>query len=270
MATRFEGKVVIVTGGASGLGAAVARQVSAEGGTVVVVDRHGDAAGRVAAALPGDAIGIEADVSDEASVVRYTAAAVERFGRLDAVHNNAGIAGPLAALTDVTAADLDATLAVNTRGMFLGVREAVRVMSDQGIRGSILNTSSALGLMGATGVTPYVISKHAVIGLTKAAALECAPLGIRVNVLCPGYVDTPLMRPTEAVVGGGDEAAGRRMLESGIAVGRYARPEEVASLAVWLLSDEASYASGGSFSVDGCMAAGLPLSAPEEETSAVA
>jgi NAD(P)-dependent dehydrogenase (short-subunit alcohol dehydrogenase family) len=107
------------------------------------------------------------------------------------------------------------------------------------------------------------MSKHSVVGLVKAAALELGRAGIRVNALCPGYIDTPLMRPTEAVVGGGDEDAGRRAMESTTLLARYARPEEVAAMAVWLLSDEASYATGAAFSVDGAMASGLNLSAPE-------
>jgi NAD(P)-dependent dehydrogenase (short-subunit alcohol dehydrogenase family) len=115
--------------------------------------------------------------------------------------------------------------------------------------------------MGAQGVTPYTVSKHGVIGLTRSAALEYGAAGVRVNAVCPGYIDTPLMRPTEAVVGGGDEAAGRRALEAGISIGRYGRPDEIAAMVAWLLSDEATYANGGAFSVDAGMGAGLDLSA---------
>jgi NAD(P)-dependent dehydrogenase (short-subunit alcohol dehydrogenase family) len=267
MSGRFAGKAAIVTGGGSGLGAAVARVLSDEGASVLVVDIDGDGAERVAAELGGASFGLQADVCTEVEVEEYTRSAVKRFGRLDAVHCNAGIAGPLAAITDVTAAELDRTLAVNARGAFLGVREAAKAMVELGNGGSIVITSSALGLIGATGATPYVMSKHALVGLTKAAALELGRSGIRVNAVCPGYIDTPLMRPTEAVVGGGDEETGRRAMESLTLLGRYARPQEIAAMAVWLLSDEASYATGGAFSVDGAMASGLNLSAPEEPSS---
>jgi 3alpha(or 20beta)-hydroxysteroid dehydrogenase len=255
MSARFEGKSAIVTGAGQGLGAAVAQRISADGGRVMVVDLDGDNAERVASELPGKAIGVQADVGSEADVERYTKLAVEQFGRLDCVHNNAGIIGAIALIPDISAEDFERTLWVNVRGTFFGTRAAMRAMGSAG-GGAIVNTSSVMGLMGAKGVAPYVMTKHAIIGLTRCAAMEGATDGIRVNALCPGVVDTPMNRQSEAAAGEGDESKGREMLESTIAIGRYATPEEIANMATWLLSDEASYANGAIFTVDAGMTAG--------------
>lgn len=259
MNDRFKDQVVLVTGAASGLGAAVAKQVSDEGGSVVLVDVDREGLETVAATLPTATLALEGDVSNPASVADVFRTAIDQFGYISAVHANAGIAGPLGGIDEIDPTDLDRVLGVNVRGAFLCVQEAAKAILGPGRTGSVLLTSSALGLMGAQGAAPYAVSKHAVIGLARCAGLEFGSRGMRVNALCPGYIDTPLMRGTEAVVGGGDIALGRKTLEAGIGYGRYARVEEVASLACWLLGPESTYANGGAFSVDGGMAAGLDV-----------
>jgi NAD(P)-dependent dehydrogenase (short-subunit alcohol dehydrogenase family) len=158
-------------------------------------------------------------------------------------------------IPDITPEDLDRTLAVNVRGMFFGVQAAMRAMSQLG-GGAILNTSSVQGQMGTKALAPYVMSKHAIIGLSKTAALEGAAAGIRVNALCPGAVDTAMNRVSEELAGEGDIGRGRAVIESTISIGRYAKPDEIASMATWLLCDESSYASGAVFTVDAAMMAG--------------
>jgi NAD(P)-dependent dehydrogenase (short-subunit alcohol dehydrogenase family) len=247
----LQDKVAIVTGAAGGIGSAVARRLSQEGAKVVVVDLDAVAAVRTAQSLPGEALGVGADVGNHDDVDRYTAAAVERFGRIDAVHLNAGYPGKLVPFADSEIEDFDKVIAVNVRGVYLGLRAAIRQMTVQGGGGSIVVTSSGLGAAGGQMWGPYSASKHAVLGLMRSAALDHARQGIRINALLPGFIDTEMVRPTEVTVGGGDGSAGRSALESIVPVGRYGRPEEMAATVAWLLSDESSYASGGAFAVDG-------------------
>lgn len=251
----LQDRVAIVTGAAGGIGSAVARRLSDEGTKVVVVDLDSEAAERIAGSLPAEAIGVAADVSKEADVDGYMKAAIERFGGIDAVHLNAGYPGRLAPFADTEVEDFDKVIAVNVRGVYLGLRAAIRQMVEQARGGSIVVTSSGLGLAGGQMWGPYAASKHAVLGLVRCAALDHARQGIRVNALCPGFVDTQMIRPTETTVGGGDGASGRHALEAIVPAGRYARPDEMAATVAWLLSDESSYASGGAFTIDGGMMA---------------
>jgi 3-oxoacyl-[acyl-carrier protein] reductase len=267
MAMRgLTGKVAIVTGGAAGIGAAVASRMSAEGATVVVVDLDGPAASAIAAALPGPALSVRADVGDAADVDAYMMAAVERFGRVDAVHLNAGYAGPLAPLERTDVAQFDAMMRVNVRGVFLGLRAAISGMLEQGTGGAVLVTSSGLGATGARGWGAYAASKHAAIGLVRCAALDHARDGIRVNALLPGFVDTAMVRIGEAGVAS-DRAAARASLENVIPLGRYGEPDEMASAAAWLLSEESAYVTGQLFKIDGGMDAGA--FAPERPSAGV-
>lgn len=261
----LQDKVAIVTGAAGGIGSAVARRLSHEGAKVVVVDLDSNAAKRTASALPGEAIAIGADVSQAADVAAYTTEAVARFGRIDAVHLNAGYPGKLVSFADSEIDDFDRVIAVNLRGAYLGLRAAVRQMIGQGGGGSIVVTSSGLGMAGGQMWGPYAASKHAVLGLVRSAALDHARQGIRINALCPGFVDTDMIRPTETAVGGGESSIGRHALESIVPLGRYGTPDEMAATVAWLLSDESSYASGGAFAVDGAVTASAAGFAPPPE-----
>ena len=251
----LDGKVALVTGGGAGIGAAAARRLADEGMNVVVVDWDRDAAERVAAGLAGEAFAVCADVSSDDEATRFVTAAVDRFGRLDAALLNAGVGGDMGPLATSTTENFDRVFAINVRGCYLSLRAVLRQMLAQGDGGAIAITASALSVMGGQMYATYAATKHAILGLARSAALEVARDGIRINCLCPGYVDTHLMRLAEDAIGGDREVA-RSAMESGIPLGRYGRPEQMAGLAAWLLSDEASYATGGHFPLDGGVTTG--------------
>jgi NAD(P)-dependent dehydrogenase (short-subunit alcohol dehydrogenase family) len=248
-------KVALVTGGGAGIGAATARRLAEEGMRVAVVDWDGDAAERVAGEIGGDALAVAADVSSEDDVARFVALAVECFGRIDAALLNAGIGGDMGPLASSTTENFDRVFAVNVRGCYLSLRAVLQQLLAQGDGGAIVTTASALSLMGGQAYASYTATKHAILGLTRSVALEVARDGIRVNAICPGYVDTHLMGLAEDAIGGERNAA-RALMETGIPIGRYGQPEEMAALAAWLLSDEAAYATGGHFPVDGGVTTG--------------
>jgi NAD(P)-dependent dehydrogenase (short-subunit alcohol dehydrogenase family) len=229
--------VALVTGGGSGIGAATADLLRARGATVVAADvRAGE--------------GIEAlDVTDEAAVDALVSSIVERHGRLDVAANVAGVPGVYAHVADASTEDWRATMAVNIDGVFFCLRAELRAMRAGG-RGSIVNVASSAGRMGVPGLSAYSASKHAVLGLTKSAALEVARDGIRVNAVCPGSVRTPMLR---GFVGGDEdlmEKMGRRA-----PMGRLGEPVEIAEAVVWLLSDAAGFVTGNALSPDGGVAA---------------
>ncbi len=250
-ADRFAGRVAVVTGGAAGFGRAVAVRLCGEGAQVVIVDRDAAALAATAREL-GKVTAVTADVSREEEVSEYVRRSMAAHGRIDLFFNNAGIEGRMAPMTELAVADFDAVMAVNARGVFLGLREVLRVMKDAR-GGAIVNTASMAGIRGAATFSPYVAAKHAVIGLTRCAALEGAPYGIRVNAVAPGHIDTRMARALteqrnpanpQAVF---DETAAR------VPLGRYGTADEVASLVTWLLSDEASYVSGATHLIDGAL-----------------
>ena len=246
----LEGKVYLITGGARGLGLATASRLVAEGARVVLVDQDGAEAEQAARGLAGEAIGVQADVSSEADVEQYHRAAWSAFGRIDGVHLNAGIGGAWGvSLFDVEMTDFDRVIAVDLRGVFLGMRQALRDLRDQGRGGSIVTTASVAGIIGGEWVSPYVGAKHGVVGLTKTGAVNGGPYGVRVNCVAPGLVLTRLTDVNESVAA--DAAEARAAQISTVPLGRAGTADDVAGLVAFLFSDDSTYLSGTVIPVDG-------------------
>ena len=207
------------------------------------------------AAEGGDITTVTADVRSDSEVASYVAAALDAHGRVDALFNNAGVEGPIASLVDYPADGFDQVLAVNVLGVWLGIKHTGPAIAASG-GGAIVNTASMLGMVGTAGMGAYVASKHAVIGLTKTAALEFAPLGVRVNAVAPAPVDTRMIRSIEQGMNPDDPSAVRQFLVSRVPLARYADPEEVAAVAAFLCSDDAAYMTGTVVPIDGGSHAG--------------
>jgi meso-butanediol dehydrogenase / (S,S)-butanediol dehydrogenase / diacetyl reductase len=248
-ARGLEDRVVIVTGAAGGIGTAVARRLSSDGARLVLADLEG--ADALARDLPdGRVVALAADVATEEGTRAYVDAALEAFGRIDGLHNNAAVVGPRAMLPDSDPAAFDAVLRVNVRGVYLGLRAVLAEMRPRS-RGAIVNMASVAGLRAHAGLAPYVTSKHAVIGLTRTAAVEAAAFGVRVNAVCPGPTDTEMIAEIERMAEPDDPAVARAWLAGRSPMGRYATADEVAGLVCWLLGDEASFVNGAAYTVDG-------------------
>lgn len=244
----LRGKTAVVTGAAGELGGASARRLSLEGAQVVVVDINEDGARRLADSLPGEAIAVAADISDEGDVARYMAQAVDRFGSIELYHLNAGISGSFAPLPELTVADFDRVVAVNLRGTFLGLRTAFRQFRRQQSGGAVVVTASIASLRGSADLLPYHASKHGTLGIVRNGALFGGPIGVRVNAVAPGIVPTALFAAAGTVVGGGDDMVRRA---STTPLRRAGTPEEIAGVVAFLLSDDAGYVTGEVVSADG-------------------
>ena len=252
MTGRFAGKAAVITGAAAGIGRAVATRLTAEGAGVVLVDRAVGALTEAAAAI-GGALPVAADVSLEADVDAYVDVALRAHQRIDLFVNNAGIEGRRAPMTELSADDFDRVMAVNARGVFLGLRAVMRVMKRQG-SGAIVSTASMAGIKGGAAFSPYVASKHAVVGLTRCAALEGAPFGIRVNAIAPGHIDTRMARDLTIQVNPDDPEGVYQRIAASVPLGqRYGTANEVAAVVLWLLSDDAAYVSGTTQLIDGAL-----------------
>lgn len=244
----MEGKVALVTGGGSGIGRATALAFARDGAKVVVSDvvpEGGKETVRLIEAAGGMAFFMEADVSSAADAQAMVRTAEEQYGRLDYAFNNAGIEGAQAPTAEVTEDNWDRVISINLKGTWLCMKYEIPVMLKQG-GGAIVNTASVAGLVGFPNIAPYTASKGGVVQLTKAAALDYAKQGIRINAVCPGVIRTPMV---ERFLGGSAEAEAQfTAMEP---VGRMGTPEEIAEAVVWLCSDAASFVTGHAMAVDG-------------------
>ena len=251
MAGRLDGKVALVTGGASGLGAESARRMAREGAAVVLTDLQAEAGQGVAdeiLAAGGRAAFLVHEVTDEARWAEVTAWTVERFGRIDTLVNSAGVASGGQPILEATLEGWRRIMAINLDGTFLGVRHVAPGMAAAG-GGSIVNLSSIMGKVGLPGAAAYCASKGGVLMLTKAVALELAPAGVRVNSVHPGFIETPMV---QNVLQQADDGNARRdLIVSRHALGRLGVPREIADAIVFLASDESSFMTGSEVVVDG-------------------
>lgn len=260
----FDGKTTLVTGGASGIGKTTAKRFAMKGANVIVVDTD-DSGGRdTVRAIEndgGEATFVAADVSDEVEVIGAIDQAYEAYGSLEVLHNNAGIESTPGPLIEQDTEDFERVISVNLMGVFFGLKHAIpRMIEDGG--GAVVNTASTAGIAGAPTLGTYCATKHGVVGLTRTAAVEYAPEGIRVNAVCPGLTNTPMvqryveMAADDEIVDSETGEDGGMDLEDSTQLqlqGRFARPEEIADAVVWLSSEEASYVNGVAFPIGGGM-----------------
>jgi NAD(P)-dependent dehydrogenase (short-subunit alcohol dehydrogenase family) len=256
MTGKLAGKVALVTGAGSGIGRASAQLFASEGAAVAVVDLREDAATETAGKISADggrAVAIGADVTDADAIAAAVARTADELGRLDVVYNNAGI-GSTGSVADAAEDDWDRCVAINAKGTFLTSRASVPHLEASG-GGAIVNQGSVAALVGVANFAAYCAAKGAVVALTRSMAIDLAPRGIRVNVICPGTVFTPLMEPMLTARGGGDMAKGLAMTVAKYPIGRLGTPEEIARLALFLASDDAAFITGSTFTADGGMTA---------------
>jgi len=254
---RLDGKVAVVTGAAGFIGTATIRLLAERGARIVAVDLGQDDLKAAIADLPASAqpLAIAADVTREDEVAGYVRAATDKFGTIDVFYNNAGIEGDIKPITQYPLAAFRKVIDVNVVGVFLGLKHVLPVMLKQN-KGSIINTASIAGLIGSPDIAVYSASKHAVIGLTKSAALECAGTEVRVNCVCPGMIDSRMLSSIIQGRNPGLAPVPNERIVERIPARRLGQPSEVASIVAFLASDEASYVSGSAYTVDGARTAG--------------
>lgn len=254
---NFNDKVVIITGAAGGIGATTARLFAEKGAKLVLVDLDQGGLQELVRTLnlPKDSCLIKtANVANEEEVKAYAKEAVAKYGKIDIFINNAGVEGKVQSIMETTAENLDFVLGVNVKGVYFGLKHVMGIMNKQK-GGCIINTSSIAGFIGSPGLGCYVASKHAVIGITKTAALEGASFGVRVNAVCPGPVENRMMRSIEEGTLPGDAELVKQEMASTIPLGRYATNREVANLICFLASENAQYINGVCYRIDGGLGA---------------
>lgn len=245
MGGLVDGKAALVTGGGSGIGRATVLALAREGARVLVADLDDELGEAVAKEAGGETRFVRTDVTGEEDVRAMVAAALEAFGRLDCAVNNAGITGGMGLVQDVSLEAWSRTLLVNLTGVFLCLKHEIPALRAGG-GGAVVNVASGAGVIAVPGLSPYCASKHGVLGLTKTAAVENAATGVRVNALCPGSTDTPMLR---SAMQGNPQL--EKLILGNTPAGRLGRAEEVAEAALWLCSDRASFVNGEAMLVDG-------------------
>ena len=248
---RLQDKTAVITGAAGGIGRAAVDLFAAEGANVLAVDLNGAALEEAAQDWASNRVSyLTADVSSAADNQRLFATATERYGGVDVLLANAGIEGAVAPIVDMDEADFDRVIGVNVKGVWLGLKYGIPHMAARG-GGSIVITSSVAGLTGTPNIAPYGASKHAVIGLMRAAARECAAANIRVNTVNPAPVETRMMRSLERGMSPDDPEGARERIAQSIPLGRYAEPADIAKVMLFLASDDAAFVTGSIYKADG-------------------
>lgn len=243
-------KIALITGAANGIGLATVRRFLAEGASVMLADRDAAALDAAAAGLGGEVATCVVDVTVPEQVEAMVAATVAQFGRVDIFVANAGIEGRIGSIAESAVANFDQVMAVNVRGVWLGLHFVIPQMMASG-GGSIIITSSGAGVQGSPNMAPYNTSKHAVIGLMRCAAMECGPHNIRVNTVNPGPINSRMMRSIADGFGPDVSAQFESQVKASTPIGRFGEPEEISGMMVFLASDDASYCTGGVYMVDG-------------------
>ena len=248
---RLEGKVAVITGGAGGIGKAAGKLFVNEGADVLLVDVDEEALKSACDGIGSNKVSYcVADVTNSSDNQKMINLAEERYGGVDVLLANAGVEGDVSSIVDYDERRFEQVMAVNVKGPFLGLKAAIPTISKRG-GGSIIITSSVAGVSGVANVAPYVTSKHAVIGMMKSAALECAPLNIRVNTVNPSPVETRMMRSLEEGFSPGEAETAREGMRANIPLGRYAEAEDIAKIMLFLASDDSAFVTGSVYMADG-------------------